>query len=440
MKLNKSNNEEIEDLSEEVRKLTEENKRLRRAVDELATLNELALGISGSIDSEEIMRTIISRSIRSIGAEQGDITLVVDNKDDPGKTLVRSMVSSGGHSPLHLNQNLMGWMQINKKPLLINDPANDSRFQNVQWQESIDSLLSAPLMVRSKLIGILTIYNKKDSQEFTEQDQRLLSIIGSQSAQVVENARLHEEEQALKKMRQELELAAKIQKQLLPKEQPSIKEYGLCGRNITAHSVGGDYYDFIQLDEERWAICLGDVSGKGLPASLLMSNLQAILRGQVTYLPSPGTLMKNANQQLYQSTGMEKFVTLFLGILDTGSHTLQYSIGGHEYPFLIHPDKSYTRLKTGGIPVGVMENQTYDEETVELKPGDKLVIYSDGITDSRNGADEAFGEERLEQLLLEEVKTPGEQIMDRIFNASIEHNGKSQLFDDMTMVVLSRNT
>ena len=440
MKLNKSNNEEIEDLSEEVRKLTEENKRLRRAVDELAILNELALGISGSIDSEEIMRTIISRSIRSIGAEQGDITLIADNKDDPGKTLVRSMISSVGRSPLHLNQNLMGWMQINKKPLLINDPANDSRFQNVQWQESIYSLLSAPLMIRSKLIGILTIYNKKDRQGFTEQDQRLLSIIGSQSAQVVENARLQEEEQALIKMRQELELAAKIQKQLLPEVQPSIEGYGLCGRNVTAYSVGGDYYDFIQLDDRRWAICLGDVSGKGLPASLLMSNLQAILRGQVTYKPSPGTLMKNANQQLYQSTGMERFVTLFLGILDTGTHTLQYSIGGHEYPFLIHSDKNYTRLKTGGIPVGVMENQDFAEETIELKPGDKLVIFSDGITDSRNKDDEAFGEERLEQLLAREYQNSGEQIMEIIFNASMEHNGKAQLFDDMTMVVLSRNS
>ncbi|MGK7369917.1 MAG: GAF domain-containing protein, partial [Candidatus Halalkalibacterium sp. M3_1C_030] len=251
--------EEVEELKNEIKGLSEKNKRLRRAVDELSTLNELALDIGGSVDSEEIMRTIISRSIRSIGAEQGDITLVDEDEEDTAKTLVRSMVSSKEQSPVHLNQNLLGWMQINKKPLQINDPQNDDRFRNVDWEESIHSLLSAPLMVRSKLIGILTIYNKKQGNEFTDQDQRLLSIIATQSAQVVENARLHEEEEALKKMRHEVELAAKIQKQLLPDEQPDIEGYELCGRNVTARSVGGDYYDFFQLDDKNWAICLGDV-------------------------------------------------------------------------------------------------------------------------------------------------------------------------------------
>jgi len=437
--LNKTNKEQVVDLKREVQKLSEKNKRLRSALDELATLNDLSLAISGSVDSEKIMRTIIHRSIRSIKAEQGDINLVDENKENLGKTLVRSMVSWKNHSPLHLNQNLLGWMQINKKPLLINDPTNDSRFQNVEWEESIHSILSAPLMNRSKLIGILTLYNKKEEKAFTKDDERLLSIIASQSAQVVENARLHEEEQELKKMRREIELAGIIQKQLLPKEQPDVKQYSFCGRNVTAHSVGGDYYDFIQLDDNRWAICLGDVSGKGLPASLLMSNLQAILRGQVIYQPSPGTLLKHANRQLFQSTNMEKFVTLFLGILDVNSHTLQYSSGGHEYPFLIHSDESNKRLKTGGIPLGVIESQEYEEETVEFKPGDKLVIYSDGIIDCRNSEDRDFGEARLKKLLIEHCNKSAQEIMDSIFNASLEHGEECQLFDDMTMVVISRH-
>lgn len=434
-----SHKDEVEELKKEIKELSNKNKRLRRAVDELSTLNELALDIGGSVDSEEIMRTIIGRSIRSIGAEQGDITLVDENKKDSAKTLVRSMVSSKEQSPVHLNQNLLGWMQINKKPLLINDPQNDARFRNVEWEESIYSLLSAPLMVRSKLIGILTIYNKKQGNEFTDQDQRLLSIIATQSAQVVENARLHEEEEALKKMRHEVKLAAKIQKQLLPDEQPDIEGYELCGRNITARSVGGDYYDFFQLDDKNWAICLGDVSGKGMPASLLMSNLQALLRGQVIYEPSPGKLLKNANRQFYQSTDTEKFVTFFLGILDTESHTFHYSSGGHEHPFLIHADRSYDRLKIGGLPLGVMDNQEYEEESIQLGRADNLVIFSDGIIDSRNEEDERFGEGRLKQILLDENKNTGAQLMEHTFDASIDHNANPQPFDDMTMVVLSRN-
>lgn len=433
-----SHKDKIKKLENKIEGLNEKNERLRRAVDELSTLNELALDIGGSVDSEEIMQKIISRSIRSVGAEQGDITLVDEKKEKTAETLVRSMVSSSEHSAVHLNRNLLGWMQIHKKPLMINDPVNDDRFQNVQWEESIHSLLSAPLMVLSRLIGILTIYNKKEASDFTDQDQRLISIIATQSAQIVENARLHEEEQALKKMQHEVELAAKIQKQLLPDEQPEIAGYELCGRNVTARSVGGDYYDFLQLNDNKWAICLGDVSGKGMPASLLMSNLQALLRGQVIYKPSPGQLLKNANRQFYQSTNTEKFVTFFLGILDTESHTFHYSSAGHDYPYLLHTDNTYTQLKTGGLPLGVMDNQDYEEETIDMKPGDKLVIFSDGIIDSRNKNDEMFGEKRLEQLLLKENKNTGKELMDNTFSESIEHTENQQPFDDMTMVVLSR--
>ncbi|MGM0546550.1 MAG: PP2C family protein-serine/threonine phosphatase [Bacteroidota bacterium] len=439
MALSQTDNRGAEEIKKEVQQLTDTNKRLRRAVDELSTLNDLSFAISGSVDREKIMRTIIHRSIRSIEAEQGDITLVDENQDTLTKTLVRSMVRSKNVSPQHLNQNLLGWMQIHKKPLLINNPTEDPRFRHVEWESAIRSILSAPLMTRNKLIGILTLYNKEDRTGFTEDDQRLLSIIATQSAQVVENARLHEEEQILIEMRKEIELAAKIQKQLLPAEQPKIKGYSLCGRNLTAHSVGGDYYDFIPLGPNRWAICLGDVSGKGLPASLLMANLQAILRGQVRYQSSPGMILQHANRQLFQSTDTEKYVTLFLGFLDADAHTMQYSIGGHEYPFWMHSDNNFSRLTTGGIPIGIMENQPYQEETIAFNPGDRLVIYSDGIADSRNADGEAFTEERLQKLLIQTTNNTGQQLMDSIFNASLEHNNTLPLFDDMTMVVLCRN-
>jgi len=440
MSFGQQNMEEIENLKHKVSRLSKENNRLRRSVNELTTLNELALAISGRIDSEEIMNTIISRSIRSIGAQQGDITLIDEEQEEPGKTLVRSMVNSSHHSPLHLNQNLHGWMQINKKTLKIDDPENDTRFKNVEWEESIKSVLSAPLMIRSKLIGILTLYNKENEEVFTEQDKRLLSIIASQSAQVVENARLHEKEQALKEMRREVELAAKIQKQLLPKETPKLDNYELCGKNKTARTVGGDYYDFIQLDANRWAICLGDVSGKGMPASLLMSNLQAILRGQTFHQYSPGKLLEKANRQLYQSMGIEKFITLFLGILDTEAHTLEYSNGGHEFPFLIRKDNKCNRLEAGGIPVGVMENREYETEKISLDRGDKLIVFSDGIIDSQNADDEIFGEDRLKKKLLTNTKNSGSELIESAFKASLEHNEQQEPFDDMTMVVLTRHS
>lgn len=424
-----------------LQQLTEENQRLKKAVGELSILNDLALAISGSLDSGKIVRAIISRSVRAIDAEQGDITMVVEDKVNPTQTLVRSMANTGLHSPLHLNQNLLGWMQLNKKPLLINDPRNDERFRNVSWDESVKSLLCAPLMAKSKLIGILTIYNKKGDGKFAESDKRLLSIIAAQSAQVVENARLYEEEQIYLEMRKEMEMASAIQKKMLPADAPNISGYSIGGKNLTAKSVGGDYFDYIRLDDDKWVVCLGDISGKGLSASLLMSNLQAILRGQVLHLNTPSEILKHANLQLYHNTNAEKFATLFLGILNTKTNELQFSSGGHEYPYLVSSDGNFKRLIANGLPLGIFEMSDYENDTIELKPGDSLFVYSDGITECINLAQEEFGEERLEQELLSagDDRYEPTALIDKIFNACFDHSEKQQLFDDMTALVLTRN-
>lgn len=424
-----------------VHHLIEENRQLRKAVDELSVLNELAMDIGGSVDSEKIMHSVISRSTRAVGAEQGDITLVSKDSASNKHTLVRSMDSSTGHSAFHLDQNLLGWMQINKKSLVINNPGSDDRFREVKWAPSIHSVLSAPLMAKSNLIGILTVYNKEDAREFTESDRRLLSIIASQSAQVVENVRLYEEEQAYREIQQEVEIAAKIQKKLLPAESPAVDGYRISGKNQTALGVGGDYFDFIRIDKGSWAICLGDVSGKGMPAALLMANLQAILRSHLISQISPGEVLKVANQQLFKNTGAEQFATFFLGILDTRAHILRYSNGGHEYPYIVSRGGKQRRLQSGGLPLGMLNQQEYQEDTVDMESGDCLFIYSDGITESMNTEEEEFGEQRLQEILLKDWQDNGEpdRLIDRIFAASIRHRGQRQLFDDMTAVAVLRN-
>ncbi len=440
--MNKANPEN-ELTSENLQQLKDENKRLRRAVDELAILNDLALAISGSLDSEKIMRSIISKSIRALEAEQGDITLIAEDELNPAQTLVRSMLSSSDRSPLHLNQNLLGWMQINKKPLMINDPENDDRFKRVKWDPSIKSVMSAPLMVRSKLTGILTVYNKRAESDgkFTESDKRLLSIIAAQSAQVVETARLHEEEEAYRFMLRELDLASDIQKKMLPAESPHIDRYAVAGTNVTAREVGGDYFDYIRMDEHRWALCLGDISGKGLPASLLMSNLQAILRGQTLHVVSPGEILKNANRQLFQSTSSEKFATLFLAILDTSKNTLHYSSAGHEFPFIFKNSENYERLSTGGLPLGIIDGQEYEEDIIELLVDDTLFVFSDGITDTINPNEEMLGEKQLTEFLINEVKnkTQPDDLIRKIVDTCLKHSQKEKLFDDITAIALRRN-
>ncbi len=430
----------MNDFEQKYRQIASENKRLKKAVGELSILNDLAIAISGSLDSEKIVRAIISRSIRAIDAEQGDITMVDEEKEIPTRTLVRSMISTSIHSPLHLNQNLLGWMQINKKPLLINEPGNDERFRNVKWDESVRSLLCAPILAKSKLIGILTVYNKKGDGPFDESDQRLLSIIAAQSAQVIENARLYQEEQAYHETRREMELASGIQRKMLPSSPPEMDDYALDGRNLTAQSVGGDYYDYLQLDDEHWMICLGDISGKGMSAALLMSNLQAILRGQVLHVSSPSEILRNANIQLFRSTHAEKFATLFLGIINIRTNTLRFSSAGHEYPYLISSDDTLRQLIANGLPLGIFDGCEYEDDSIELKSGDTLFVYSDGVTESMNPAEEEFGKENLEKGLLAAGadRCIPAKLIDRIFNACFAHSGNQVLSDDMTALVLAR--
>jgi sigma-B regulation protein RsbU (phosphoserine phosphatase) len=420
------------------RSLQEETQRLKRAVEELSILNDLARAISSTLNLEEIMQTIIRRSLRAVQAEQGVITLVDKQASEPTKTLVRAMVSSSEHIEFHLHQALVGWMHLNMKPLAVDDPKNDDRFRGVSWDESIHSLLCVPLLVKSELKGVLTIYNKKDKQKFTPDDQRLLAIIAAQSAQVIENARLYEEEREYLKMQEEVRLAAKIQTDLLPTEMPRLPAYDILGKTIPAQAVGGDYFDFIRIDDSKLAVCLGDVTGKGLPASLLMANLQATLRGQTLVAREPGECLTRSNQLLYQSTSPEKFATLFYGIIDGRNHTLSYSNAGHDHPFLLSQDGSFKRLETGGLMLGAFEGFSFEGETVSLKPHDTLVLYSDGITEAMNGNGEPYGEERLKQFLTAHHRLPPRELLDSLVKNVEQHVARHPQSDDMTVVIVKR--
>jgi len=427
------------DRDKRLARLEEENARLRRAVEELTVLNDLARAIGASLNSQEIINTIVKRSLRALGAEQGVITLVHQEKADPAKTLVRTMAESKEYEAFHLDQSLLGWMQINKRPLVMNDPRNDPRFRGLKLDGSIHSLLCVPLLVKSELKGVLTVCNKKDGRGFTEEDQRLLAIIAGQSAQVIEAARLYEEEKALTRVREQLMLALEIQVGLLPKEPPQLDGYEIAGASEPAQVVGGDYFDFIEVGHRRLAVTLGDVSGKGLPAALLMSNLQATIRGMALIDASPSACLARSNKLMHRSTDPHKFATLFYGVLDAAEGSLAYSSAGHDPPFLLRDGAEPARLTTGGLLLSCLEESAYEEETVRLEPGDLLVVYSDGITEARNDEDEEFGEERLAGLLAENRTFPPADLIRKIVSTVKEFAGEAPQMDDMTLVAIRRS-
>ncbi len=417
--------------------LEQEVTRLHRAVQELSILNELATTINSSDDVTDIMSTIIKRSLKAVQAEQATITLVDPDARVPAGTIVREMGDTAGES-YHLDENLLGRILHTGRPLLVNDVEEDSQLSELPLAAGIRNLIAVPLQDGSRIIGVLIAFNKCGTQVFDSDDQRLLTIIASQSAQVLDRARLHELEIQSQHMHEELRMAEKIQTRLLPAGPPEIAGYEVSGATVPAIEVGGDYFDFIPLPHGGWTLALGDVSGKGLPASLLMANLQATLRGQVLQGSTCEQCLSWCNRLLYLNTPPEKFATLFQGQLNPETHCFSYANAGHEHPFLISESGSIRRLKAGGLPVGILEDFKFKQDEVELAPGDLLVMHSDGVTDMENVEGEPFGENRFKELLMGNLNMSADELVQTIIKTVQEFAGEAAPFDDLTVVVLKR--
>ena len=429
-----------ENLEEENLRLSRENFRLQRAVEELGILNEIAVAINSTLALEKILDLITQRCVHHLRAEQGAVLLLEEQRAErPFQTICRVGDTSHKRLPFRLDDQLAGWMLRNRAPLLIHDLGSDQRFSvGVGDLFPVHSLLCVPMVCKGRMTGLLAVFNKKAEAGFSEDDQRLLSIIASESAQVIENARLAEKEKALLRMQEELNLAREIQGNLLPKETPLLPGYDIAGRSVPAKEVGGDYYDFLEIDKKRLAFCLGDVSGKGLPAALLMANLQAAVRSQAMAGTSLTSCLERANSLLFHNTSAEKFATLFFGCLDTEDHVLHYCNAGHNYPLLFRKDAETLRLSVGGLALGCLESFPFEEAKVELAPGDRLLVFSDGISEAVNHEGKEFGEARLGELAAANRDASAAELIAKILQSVGRHAGDRPQHDDMTLVVVKR--
>lgn len=235
-----------------------------------------------------------------------------------------------------------------------------------------------------------------------------------------------------------LRLASRIQADLLPRSAPRIDGYDIAGGTTPAQLVGGDYYDFIPIDATRLAICLGDVSGKGLPASLVMANLQATIRGQTLLGAPPNICLERSNTLLFRSTGGNKYATVFYAILNVAAHVLSYSNGGHNPPLLFLDGSAPTSLSIGGTVVGLLDGVGFEEQSVAFPPGSLLVVYSDGIVEATNKLDQEFGEEHLLGVIERHRHLDAAGLLDAVVEAVRAHVGDAPQSDDMTMVVVKR--
>jgi len=421
--------------------LRDEIEKLRHTVQQLSLLNDLAQAIGLSDSSEDMIQAIVRRAKRALEAEQVMIYFVDHTGDeDVFKTIVRDRTVHVRRS-FHFDDALRSMMEYHREPFLTNDPHNESRLQGVELDPDLRSLLCVPLMVRGKLTGLVAVCNKSGTAGFDEEDQRLLSIMANQSAQILENTRLREEEMAYERLNRDVQMAREIQTGLLPESSPQLDGYDIAGCSVPAQAVGGDYFDYIEFPDGRLGLCLGDVSGKGVPASLLMANLQATLRGQARIHTSAAECVTWSNRLLYNSTAADKFVTLFYCLLDPQRHELVFCNAGHERPLLLSctaEGDCREELEGGGPILGVIDDYAYTEGRVALDPGALMLVYSDGLTDAVDTFDRPFGVERVLKVLQEQKQASAQEILDALLAAVNKHTAGAPAFDDVTLIAVRR--
>ena len=290
-------------------------------------------------------------------------------------------------------------------------------------------------------------YGVADFVEKPWSNARLLEILQKQVAlgrerraarrRAAQENRDHQEiAQQFQHQEQEVAEARAIQQGLLPSFIPQVAGYEIAGAWQPAHSVGGDYYDVLAFDDGTIGLCIADVAGKGLPAALLMSNLQAAVRGLASPLLSPDGLCTRLNSLVCHNTGNDRFITFFYAQLDGAERVLRYTNAGHNAPIVLHADGSHERLDTGGGVLGVFPQQTFSVGTVRLASGDRVILFTDGVTEAYDGSGEEYGESRLLGLLNEHRRAAASLLQEEILAAAGSFS-RGHWHDDATVVVLA---
>jgi sigma-B regulation protein RsbU (phosphoserine phosphatase) len=405
----------------------------------LHRLIEAAKTVNSTLDLDKLLTIIVEAALSIVDGSGGTLYLIDESRQELWSKVLKGLELVEIRLPI--GKGIAGYVAATGDVQNISDAYLDARF-NPEIDEKTGFRTKTILCVAmrnkdKKTIGVLQLVNKTTGQ-FTADDASFIEALSIHAAIAIENARLYEQEREKIALEKDILAAREVQLALLPKNIPKIAGYDIAGTSITAKMVGGDYFDFIPVGQNRLAVCVGDVSGKGLPASLLMANLQATLRGQSIIAASPKVYLRRSNKLLWQTTSPEKFATLFFGVLDADQQTLTYVNAGQNYPILFTRDCKQALLKTGGIPLGMLEDCDYDEEIVPFNTGEMLVLYSDGVSEAFSKDGEQFGDERVISIVCELREASAGTIVDKILEAVHTHTAGVPQLDDLTLVVVKR--
>jgi phosphoserine phosphatase RsbU/P len=288
---------------------------------------------------------------------------------------------------------------------------------------------------RAETIGVLYVDSSSIGAGPSNIRIDALKTLATEAAMAIYNAQLYKDSLDKRRMEQQLATAHEIQQALLPAHEKDLRYVRACSQNLPCHEVGGDYFDYFTVDEGSFSFALGDVAGKGMPAALLASLIQGVLSAQMLFSMSLPDMISNVNRILAQRGTGNRFVTFFFGTLDPDGNCI-YINAGHNPPMLLGPDGSIQELTVGGMVLGLFAEAPYEQGTVKLRPGDHLVLFTDGVVEARNRADEEFGMERLTALLIENARASAPEILACLRDSVLAFAATAPQHDDITMMVL----
>ncbi len=294
-----------------------------------------------------------------------------------------------------------------------------------------------PMKDAKNLLGFVALTGKVAGYRYSPEDYNLLGVLSNQMVTALTNARLYVDSLERTRLQEEVTMARQIQLDLLPDQPPAMAQFRIAAHSTPSRTVGGDFYDFITIEKDkRMGMVIADASGKGMPAALLIAQIQAIIRSEVNNGNPIPIIMRNMNKQVCMSTSLEKFVTLFYGELDLVTGNFHYSNAGHNYPVLARADGSVELLITGGPIIGAFAHLEYQSETVKLNPEDVLFLYTDGLSEAMNPNGEEFGDARIREHISASRHLPPHELMSHLLTRIREFDPSNPPQDDTTVITM----
>ena len=392
---------------------------------ELEALYEVGLAIASTLDLKKLGEEVLLRAALLLDARRAALYLIEDGTYRLTSRLGGSAMAEFSDGQLDLES-----LVADEGPLP-EDLLPGARYLLAVWVE-----------IEGSPKGLLVVGDKESRVgvgPFAAKDRRTLSLFANQAAIALENAKLHMLALEKERLEREMELAAEIQQQILPKSMPEIPGFDVIGWNRPAQQVGGDYFDFQKVGDGRWGLVVGDVTGKGMPAALLVSTVHSALRVLLDRMEIGPALIERLNRHIYESSSTNKFITMLLAFLDTDSGDLAYVNAGHNPGVLIRRDGEVAHLSSKGLPLGLLPESAYGSADLRLEPGDLVCIYSDGITECESSEDEQeFGLERLIELLSRAPDRCLKEILQEIDQTMLDWSQGRAQGDDQTVILLRR--